>query len=335
MPQHVLCDYVRKELSSLRWDRFLLPEAFTLGYHTPFYIELGEEERLALNHWTYSLMYTRISDGEEYVCSANPVLAQWIRPHSPVIADLIQREAAEEEDHVPAFRMIKAQINEHYGVDDTRYPKKYARGVLLSAKTIRALLKVFGVDYVVTYFVGRGVANHMGMGFERPVGAKADDDNGAICRASLLHTQDESQHMAVSHLMSAAAREFLPPARTGAIYRRMRRKLYGSAAYYTFAESMSKSLERAMCRQVVPTLGALAKRPAEFTLGLVDAHFESLSGIERSRNKTLGKQNRRLLQEAALEPDDRLLWEQTLVGNQANLRFLEPDTTPAPMRAGV
>jgi hypothetical protein len=91
-----------------------------------------------------------------------------------------------------------------------------------------------------------------------------------------------------------------------------------------------------MCRLVVPTLGPFTQRPAGFVRELVDAHFESLSGIERSRNKTLGKQNRRLLQEAALEADDRILWERTLVENQSNLQFLDDaPIRPTPVRAGV
>lgn len=319
-PQHLLCEYLDAEISTLRHDQFLVPESFTLGYHTRLYSELGEDERLALNHWIYSLMYTRISDGEIYVTHTNRVVSAFIRPHAQDIANLLDRETAEEHDHIAAFQRMKDTINEHYGVDRIPHPKKPARKLLIHPGTIKTLLRTFGVDFVITYFVGRGIANHMGMGFERPVGGL--EDNPGITRMSLLHTQDESQHMAVSRLMASSARQFLPASRRGAIYSRMFRALQRQVATYTFSEEYSKALERRMCHRVVPHLRPLRQRSAAFVRELVDAHFESVSGIERSRNKTLSRDNQKLIDGAALDARDKQLWRDTLTRGQGNLRFV-------------
>ena len=112
-PQHMLRDTVRDELPRLQWDAPLVPEDFTLGYYTPLYSELSEGERLALNHWIYSLMYTRISDGEIYVTHCNPVMAEFMRPHAPDVADLLARETAEEHDHIAAFQAVKDAVPLH------------------------------------------------------------------------------------------------------------------------------------------------------------------------------------------------------------------------------
>lgn len=327
-PQPRLLDSALRELPALRWDAPLVPEPFTLGYYTPLYAELSEGERLALNHWIYSLMYTRISDGEIYVTQCNPVMAEFVRQRAPDAADLLARETAEEHDHIAAFQAVKDAINVHYGVDRITHPKKPGRRLLIHRATIRALLQAFGVDFVITYFVGRGIANHMGMGFERPV-SRDDGPNAGIRRLSSLHTQDEGQHMAVSRLMAAAARDFLPSAREGALYSRALRSLQRNTATYTFSEEYSKTLERAMCHRVVPHLRPLSHRSPGFVRALVDAHFDSLSGIERSRNKTLGRDNTRLLTEAALSAEGYRLWTETLASNQGNLRFLAPADSAA------
>jgi hypothetical protein len=317
----LLGDYLRRELpSGPRRDAPLVPDAFAIGRRTPFWDLLGEEERLALNHWTWALMYTRITDGEEFVRVANRVLAAALRPHAGEIADLIAREAAEENDHIAAFARLRDQVYEGLGLGRLRQPKKPARRLLVHERTVRALLTAYGVEFVVTYFVARGIANHMGMGFERPV-ASLESPNQAAHRLSLLHTQDESQHMAVSRLMAAAARRVLPrPPRLpqGAVS-----LLQRVVAHYTFSETVSKALERRVCHLAVPRLTALrTRRSPGFVRALVDAHFQAESGIEASRNRILPGLNRRLLDEAALAPADRTLWERTLTRNQDQLRFL-------------
>lgn len=323
--QHLLCDYLRRELpAGPRADAPLVPDGFAIGRRTPYWEVLGEEERLALDHWTWALMYTRIGDGEEFVRLANRVLADALRPGAPEVADLVAREAAEERDHIDAFARMRDQVCARLGVAGLRQPKKPARKLLVNERTIRALLAAFGVEFVITYFVARGVANHMGMGFERPVADQAGD-NLAAHRLSLLHTQDESQHMAVSRLMAAAARDLFPhrgALGTGPLGRAASRRLQRTVAHYTFSETVSKALERRVCHLFVPRLRPLRRRSPDFVRALVDAHFDAESGIEASRNRILGKLNRRLLDEAALPPADRRLWEETLTANQQHLRFV-------------
>lgn len=329
-PEHSLSDYVRDELVRGIADDWLVPESFSLGFHTPFWEDLNEEERLALNHWIYSFMYTRIGDGEVYVLKANEVIAEYLRPHAPLIARLLQRELREEQDHIAAFGLAKDAVDRHLGIERVPQPKKPGRALMIHHTTTRSLLRAFGVDYVITYFVARGVANHMGKGFELPVGAYRTR-NAGLQRLSLLHTHDESHHMAVSRLLAACAPELVPSPRhrqRNAVYRRMVRTLHGSVAYYTFSDALSKTMERKMAHAAVPRISALRGRSPAYLRELIEAHFDSLSGIERSRNKSMGRPNQKLIEEAALGEDDRTLWFETLRENQGNLRFF-----PQPVQA--
>ena len=56
-------------------DAPLVPWEMSLGFHTLQWAALDEEQRLALNHWTYLMMYFRISDGERFVVVVNEGVA--------------------------------------------------------------------------------------------------------------------------------------------------------------------------------------------------------------------------------------------------------------------
>jgi hypothetical protein len=317
---HPLLAQARRTVDALRLDDWLVPEAMSLGYHTPYWEALSEQERLACNHWIYVLMYTRICEGEEYVINANLVFADAIAPHEPQVADLLRREAAEEVDHIASFRAVRQAVLARHGVDrPLPTHAKLARGVLIHPRAIRALIRAFGADFLVTYFGARGIANHMGKAFEQPVGATESKNRGAR-ELSLLHTIDESQHMAVSHLLSACGREVLPlaPRRGRALSRLMQRTTIG----YTFSEKLSKGHEEALTWSAVRRLPALAARPRWFLRELVRSHFTLPHGIERSRNASMPRLNARLIEAVALPAEDRELWRRTLVRNQGNLRFL-------------
>ncbi|RMG17479.1 MAG: hypothetical protein D6731_04035 [Planctomycetota bacterium] len=318
-----LRDRFRREGAALRWDRFFVPEEFTLGFRTPFWDELAEDERLALNHWTYALVYARIRDGEEYARLANRIVAAALRPHDEGVAQLLLREAREEEDHLAAFGAARARILERLGLRGVAMPSKPARRLLVSAGAVRALLLTYGADFVVVYFLARGLANIMGMGFERPLARRADGDP-TITLLTRLHVEDESQHYAVSRLLAAGAREFLPARRAGPLRRCATRALVQTVARYTFSERLSKRLERSMSLRAVQRLAALRRRSVAFRSALVDAHFARPGGIELSRNRLLPRLHGRLLAAAALDPVEREAWAERVVVEQQHLRFLDP-----------
>jgi len=323
--QHLLVDAIRPHIpDGLHADDWLIPEEMTLAYYTPAWAELRENERLALNHWVYALLYTRISDGEEYVLQANAAIAEHVRSHEPEVAALFLLENREEVDHIAAFRMVRDQVMRNLGLARLRFPRKRGRGLFVNGPAVRTLLKTFGADYVVTYFLARGIANHMGKGYEVGV-AGMHNRNAEVQRLSLLHSQDESHHMAISRLMSAGARELLPPVRGGRVYRRMRRAMQRTVAYYTFAASFYQGYDRQMSELALGAMPTFRGRSRDFVHELLDAHFATECGIERSRNKFMGRPNRQLLEGAALLPEDKELWYRTLVEHQGNLRFFDRD----------
>ena len=315
--------HARAHAGALRLDDWLVPERMSLGYTTPFWAELREEERLALNHWIHAFMYTRIVEGEEYVIAANRVVAQTLRDRErePAISALLDREADEEVDHIAAFRAVRAALFERHGLSGMRLHRKPARALMLSPRTIRALIRLLGAEFVATYYTGRGIANHMGKAFEQPT-ARERTRNAALQQLTELHTIDESQHMAVSHLMSACAHEVLPTPGLGRIRRRFSRLVQWLTVAYTFSDRVSKGHERLLTLTAVERLRALRGRTPAFRRALVEAHFRAESGIEQARNAHMPGLNERLLARADLAPEDKALWRRTLRQNQGNLRFL-------------
>ena len=87
---------------SLRFDDWLVPEAWSVGYYTPLWESLSEEERLACNHWVYCLHYNKIIRGEGMAVVANCLIADAVEPQAPHVAALLRHEAEEERDHIAA-----------------------------------------------------------------------------------------------------------------------------------------------------------------------------------------------------------------------------------------
>ncbi|MGE0709739.1 MAG: hypothetical protein AB7N76_22040 [Planctomycetota bacterium] len=320
-PRSSLTDLIGPRLDEVRPVDWLLPEEMSFGRYTELWEELGAEERLALNHWVYALTYSRIQNGERYVRAANETIAEFLDPHVPEVATLLRRESAEERDHIAAFDLSRAQVCRGLGLGGWRWPGKPLNGLASAPAAVRALLKTFGVDYVVAYFLGRGIANHMGKGFESPQ-ARGDELCPATRDLALHHTLDESHHMAVSGLIAAAGPALVPGRRPrGALYGRLRQGLQRTMVRYTFGQELYKSHEARLSRLALERMPALAERSAAFRGELVTQHFASLSGLERSRNQVMPRPNRRLLDQAALPPEDRALWERELRAGQGNLRF--------------
>lgn len=323
-PHHPILDEARRAVGRLRDDELLAPEDMSLGYHTPLWAELSEEERLVCNHWAYLLQYARIVEGEEYVIRANAVVAEAVREREPAVADLLAREADEEVDHVAAFRAVRDRVLERCGLRRLPGHQKPARALLLHPATIRWLVRTWGAEFVTAYYTARGIANHMGKAFEAPI-ARMAGKNRPFHRLSELHAIDESQHMAVSHFMAACARELVPGPR-GPLGRSSSRLMQRVLVAYTFSDRTCKGHERALTWSAVRRMPALRRRPRGFLRDLVAAHYTTPHGIERRRNATMPRLNQRLIDAAALDPETRSMWRRTLVEKQGNLRFLpEPE----------
>lgn len=319
-----LLSYVLNHRSKLRLDALILPEDWTLGYYTPYYADLREEEKIALNHWIYCVYYTRFSRGEVYVCRANAILGNAIAPYQPAIARLLQLESQEEQDHIQSFACIIDTILDQHGLNKLAARQKRFATTLSHRRCISSLWKLFGIDYVVTYFLARGITNHQGVGYERPIARQAG--NPAIAKISKLHAGHESQHMAVSNLMSQAARELLPKPKKprSSAYRRAYSTFQQLIASYAFGEKHGNALEIACAERNLHRMPALRNRPRAFLKALIQEHYAGTTGLQRSQNRTMARDNARILRLAAIPEHDQALWDATLRRVQGHAHYVQP-----------
>ncbi|MCA8924270.1 MAG: hypothetical protein KDD82_20845 [Planctomycetes bacterium] len=306
---------------SLRFDDWLVPEAWSVGYYTPLWESLSEEERLACNHWVYCLHYNKIIRGEGMAVVANCLIADAVEPQAPHVAALLRHEAEEERDHIAAFGRTLGAIYARYGVDPRYTGEKRGHRYVRNRPVVGWLIRTFGVDFLTTYFTGRGIANHLGKGYELPL-CTFRTGNAQVQELSLLHTQDESHHMAASHLIAAASPDCLPVHRRSAVNRAGARAVIRATAVMTFSEAIVERVHREATLGAFCSMRAFDGRSTGFLRELVGGHFAQPTGVQRSINAQLARPTQRLLEGAALEPEDRALWEQTLIKNQGHLRFL-------------
>lgn len=310
-------------LSALK-DRPLVPWEMSLGFHTPYWASFSEEQRLALNHWTYAMMYFRIGDGERFVVCSNLVVAELLAPFEPELAGLLRLETDEEVDHIKAFGRIFSAVQARHGFVAAKMPVKPLRPLFVSRPFVRFLTAAFGADFVATYYFGRGLVNHMGKAFETRV-ATFQDGSPALTKLSLLHTVDENRHMAVSRMMAACSYELLHRRRErSALYEAANHAMQRSVVRYTFSDRITTGQERAMSHAMVPKMKTLSGVDAPTLTACIDAHFDGVTGIEHAKNEFMPKFNQRLMERACLSGDEKRMWFDLLNGLQRNLHFF-PD----------
>lgn len=313
---------------SASFDRPLVPWEMSLGFASPRWSSLTDAQRLALNHWTYVMMYFRIADGERFVVLVNSAVAGFLAELDAPIADLLRLEVEEEKDHIAAFRRVLEALCQHHGVPSLRLPVKPLRPLIVSKPAVQFLVRTFGADFVTTYFLGRGLINHMGKAFETRV---ADLDGGTtpLQRLSLLHTVDENRHMAVSRMMAACTQELVRARQSrNPLYAALNEAMQRATVTYTFSDRITTSQERAMSHRAVPQFHALRPLGAEALRELVDAHFDGVTGLERAKNEFMPKFNQRLLDRACLSPDEKRAWFELLNSLQRNLQFFPQGYAP-------
>jgi hypothetical protein len=323
-----LCHY----LSDTPWDAALhgplVPWEMSLGFHTPRWSAFSEAERLALNHWTYAMMYFRIGDGERFVVTANEAVADTVDAIEPRVAALLRLEAAEERDHIAAFTRVWLALQRRHGFEGVSMPKKPLRPLLVSPTTARFLTRVFGADFVIAYFLGRGLVNHMGKAFEMGVQGFAEVDP-SLRKLSLLHTVDENRHMAVSRMMAACTYELIHERRARhALYDALNQAMQHTMVATTFSDRLTTAQERAMSHRALSRMTTLAAVPRDELRATIDTHFDGLTGVEAAKNEFMPRFNQRLLDRAGLSPTEKQAWFSLLVSLQRNLRFFPPGYVP-------
>lgn len=324
-----LCHY----LDQAPWEQALgttplVPWEMSLGFKTPRWSTLSEAQQLALNHWTYVMMYFRIADGERFVVLTNEAVAEWLAEREPVLADLLRLEVHEEVDHIAAFRRVLEALSRHHGLASLRLPVKPLRPVIVSRPAVDFLVNAFGADFVTTYYLGRGLVNHMGKAFETRV-ASLDLGAEALTRLSLLHTVDENRHMAVSRMMAACAYSLVGERQARSpLYEALNEAMQRTTIRYTFSDRITTGQERAMSHRALPQFRALRSLGAEALRELVDEHFDGVTGIEDAKNEFMPRFNQRLLERAALTPAEKRTWFELLVGLQRNLQYFPKGYVP-------
>ncbi len=309
-------------------DRPLVPWDMSLGFHTPQWSTFSDVERLALNHWTYAMMYFRIGDGERFVIASNEVVADLLDENEPALAGLLRLETDEERDHLVAFGRIFGEIQTRHGFVAAKMPVKPLRPLFVSKPFIRFLVGTFGPDFIVTYYLGRGLVNHMGKAFETKVAA-FDEGSPALTRLSMLHTVDENRHMAVSRMMAACTYELVARhASANAVSEALNHFMQRSVVRYTFSDRITTGQERAMSHAMVPAMKTLATVPRETLRACIDAHFDGVTGIEHAKNAFMPTFNRRLLERACLSGAEKRMWFELLGSLQRNLAFFPEGWQP-------
>ena len=309
-------------------DAPLAPWEMSLGFHTPHWATLDEEQRLALNHWTYAMMYFRIGDGERFVVLVNHAVAAFFTQDEPQLAALMRLECEEEVDHIAAFARVLDAVRRRHQMGSLRMPVKPLRPFIVSKPAVSFLVRTFGADFITTYFLGRGIVNHMGKAFETRVAELP----GAtpLTRLSLLHTVDENRHMAVSRMMAACTYRLVERRQSkSALYAMLHEAMQKATITYTFSDRITTGQERAMSHRAVPQMKALSRLPKQWLRELVDAHFDGVTGLEHAKNEFMPKFNQRLLDRAGLSIDEKRAWFSLLVSMQRNLRFFPEGYQPS------
>ncbi len=304
-----------------------MPWPLSLGFHTPCWSTLSAEQQLALNHWTYVMMYLRISDGERFVVLVNAAIAGFLAQDDPAISALMRLEVTEELDHIAAFMRVLDGVRRRHELTSLRLPVKPLRPFIVSKPAVGFLVRTFGADFITTYFLGRGIVNHMGKAFETQVA----DLEGAtpLTRLSLLHTVDENRHMAVSRMMAACTFQLLERRQQhGPLYDATFEAVQRATLTYTFSDRITTGQERAMSHRAVPQFKALRSLAPAVLRELVDGHFDGVTGLEHAKNEFMPKFNQRLLDRAGLAPEEKQAWFALLVSLQRNLRFFPEGYAP-------
>jgi len=309
-------------------DRPLVPWDMSLGFFTPFWAGLTEEQQLALNHWTYAMMYFRIGDGERFVVNTNTVVADVVEAFEPELAGLLRLETHEEVDHIAAFTRVFAAVQQRHGFVAAKMPVKPLRPLFISRPFLRLLVSAFGADFVATYYLGRGLVNHMGKAFETRV-ASLGEGSPALTKLSLLHTVDENRHMAVSRMMAAASYELLHRRRRrSALYEAASRAMQRTVVRYTFSDRITTNQERAMSLRMLPQMRSLSAVAPEVLRGCIAAHFDGVTGIEHAKNAFMPRFNQRLMERACLSGHEKRMWFDLLNSLQRNLQFFPEGWRP-------
>lgn len=91
------------------------------------------------------------------------------------------------------------------------------------------------------------------------------------------------------------------------------------AQWAVFDEAVTERQEAAMYRAALARIPAFRGDP-ERAEALVTGHFAAESGVQRAKNRAIGRPNRRLVEGSALDAEARRAWVEWMRAHQGFLR---------------
>lgn len=314
----LLFDVLHKNQQQLKFNVVFLPEELSIGFKTTAYKTFSEEQKIFLNHLIYYIHYFRITGAERVAIQNNIALADSI--DSTNVAKYLLLETKEELDHIKTFSMIMAGIATHYELGTSHLKNKVAHIFSTNQYFLRFMLKSFGPDYVLTYFISRGIFNHMGYGFESAVASGADHSS-PVKELTKLHIIDEKRHMVISNLFSQTAREFLPSTSLNKAMMRIYSPLENIIIKGSFSESYTKKIEYNLALSLLIQCKLFSSWSVNEVECFLKEHYGQITGVEEVKNKVMQPQNNKLLDKSALSEQDKIRWRNTLEENCGFLEF--------------
>lgn len=190
--QRLLFNKINRSKLNINFNKLIIDKSFVIGKD----LNLSEKQQLFLNHLTYYIHFYRTAGAELIAIYNNKAIAKNLSEDH--LKKYLLLEVAEEYDHIKTFKYLMHEFCENYQLSSNRIKNKFLNKLSYNDFINNMLIKIFGPQYMCSYFLARGVFNHLGYHFEKHI----IPENNLIYEISKLHIIDEKRHTAVSHTFS-------------------------------------------------------------------------------------------------------------------------------------
>jgi hypothetical protein len=309
--ERLLWTVLEKNKFKIDFNSFFLPEELSIGYNTEYYKSFNEEQKVFLNQLSYYITYFRIGGAEQIAVVNNTLLSKYITDDH--LKRYLLLESAEEVDHIKTFKKILDSFQSHYGIAHLKPKNKITNKISNSNKVMDLFIRSFGIEYGITYFVSRGIFNHMGSTFENEV-LKESKKSSVIHEISKLHVIDEARHTGTSSLFSevldmCSSRAFQQPkSHIRKIYPFLEENILKSS----FDEKMAKNIERNIAIKFMNGIKLFDNLDRNEINQICKSHFNSLTELERFKNMEVPQKNLKVINKSLLNENSKESWKAQL-----------------------
>jgi len=288
----------------IKFDEFFLPESFSLGFGTELYDSFNDEQKLFLNHLSYYIHYFRTTGAELIAVYNNLALSKNISQTN--IAHYLQLETQEERDHIKAFKFVMKEIVNHYKLDDSMIKNKLLNQLSYNTSFNSFLMKVFGPKYVTTYFLARGVFNHIGYCYESNI-LNTVSNNNLIHELTKLHIVDEKRHTAISHSFSSAINEMMEESIQNRLLSSISKKIEDQVINTSFSERYNCEIEASILKNFINQTNIISMEQKYILISLCD-QFYSKKNQHISLSDNLDSNVLELINQSQLDSQRKKYW---------------------------